>query len=229
MRINQEYKRIMDFFLRISARFIIEIMRMLFMSAKKTVVFDFDGVISDSRFWYEDVSRVINKHTDADYQEVLDWMIIHGNSFWLNGKWDDVEFVARLSGEFGIKVTDDMMKEAMQETMHINAEVKELLNGINARILVFTDNPLMRIKEMKKHLPMVEKFISSQDFGGEKKNEIAFSRAIKENRIPSGSLFIDDSETNRLVAEKLDLMPVPFMLGDFPIWQLKLIVKYYLE
>lgn len=199
------------------------------MAEKKTVIFDFDGVISDSRFWYEDVARVVNRHTCADYEQVLGWLVEHGNTFWLSGRWDDSEFMARLGGEFGIEITEGIMREAMKETMHINEDVKKLLSEIDARILVFTDNPKIRIDEMKKHLPMVESFISSQELKGEKKSEKAFSRAIKEYEIPSGTLFIDDADINRHVAEKLDLMPVPFMLGDFPVWQLELIVKYYLE
>lgn len=199
------------------------------MAFEKTIIFDFDGVISDSRFWYEDVARIINSHTGADYDAVLGWLIAHGNTYWLNGKWDDDEFMARLGGEFGVEITEEMMRKAMEESMHINPEVKKILEDINARILVFTDNPIIRIKEMKKHLPMVSEFISSQDLEGEKKSISAFSKAIRKYHIPSGTLFIDDAEINRQVAEKLDLMPVPFMLGDFPVWQLALLVKYYLE
>lgn len=164
------------------------------------IVFDFDGVISDSAFWYEEVSaRICSRHS-TDYDGMLAWMIEHGNGSWLPGVWDDETFLSELNRAFSIESSLQDIKDGCRDGLSLDPDVMRLISGLG-EIAVFTDNPAARVGVIEAALPIEARITFSQAVGAVKAQPQGFERFIEANGITSG-LFVDDAERNVTAARR---------------------------
>lgn len=181
------------------------------------IVFDFDGVLSDSRLWYEDVCRLVSEVHGANYDKLLSWMIEHGNRSWISGTWNDEHFVSSLNRTFGTAATIDEIETACEDSMRLSSDVLQLIVPFRS-ITIFTDNPLVRVRVIERSLPIPSTIICSQQVGVRKHH--GFEKFVEASGITS-ALFIDDYVPNVNAARAAGFEGLVWQLGKNDIEELR--------
>lgn len=174
------------------------------------IIFDFDGVLCDSLYWYEDVCRTLADTYGSDYDELLSWMIEHGNTSWIPGAWSDDLFVETLNDAFSIKATIRDIERGCERSMKYDADMLRILRSLGSAT-IFTDNPSVRVRVIERTLPVPSRITYSQALGVTKRH--GFRAFIERSGITKGVL-IDDIELNIQAARREGFEGVLWKIGD---------------
>lgn len=174
------------------------------------IVFDFDRVLSDSQYWYEDVCERIRAAHAVEHDALLTWMIEHGNRSWIPGEWNDETFLSRLNDAFSIEATMKDIEAGCEASMRYDENVMRLIKQLGS-IVVFTDNPAVRVRVIERTLPVPSHITFSQALGVQKRN--GFDRFIEASGIDRG-LLIDDIEVNVEAARRAGFEGLVWKIGD---------------
>jgi FMN phosphatase YigB (HAD superfamily) len=173
------------------------------------IIFDFDGVISDSVRWFDVVAAQLSAIHDTDEHALLAWMILQSKD-WLTGSWNDERFVEEFNTAFSIASTIAELAAACHSSIRIDPHVRSLIEGID-RIAIFTDNPGVRAQAIAEALPNAQ-VTWSQRVGKRKHDPEGFEGFVRESTITSGS-FIDDYPPNVEAARRAGFEAVRWQLG----------------
>ena len=157
------------------------------------IIFDFDGVISDSAKWFDDVATYLAGAHGADARLVLEWMITQASASWIGGSWSDATFIEELNTSLSITATIEELNAACRGTMRIDPRIRSLIETLGP-IAIFTDNPNVRACMIAEAFPSA-RVTASYAVGARKYEPGGFAGFSKRSGITSG-LFIDDFPRN---------------------------------
>lgn len=186
------------------------------------IIFDFDGVISDSVTWFDDVARDVSINQRIGEQEVLEWMISIASTPWLSGAWDDDRFVEELNAAFSINVHLNDIRSSCVRSIRIDPRITRLIEHLS-QIAIFTDNPLVRAEIIGAHIPHA-RVTASQSVGARKHDD--FEAFVKASGITSG-LFIDDYPPNITAAQSAGFETLRWQLRKDPYEALETTISRY--
>ena len=186
------------------------------------IIFDFDGVISDSVTWFDGVARDVSIRHRAREQEILEWMIAIASHPWLSGTWDDEQFVQELNKTFSIDVGIDEIGSSCASSIRIDPRVAALIESLGC-ITIFTDNPLIRARFIKASVPQA-RVTASQSVKARKHDD--FEAFVSSSGIMSG-LFIDDYPPNLEAARKAGFETLRWQLRKDPYEVLEARIREY--
>jgi FMN phosphatase YigB (HAD superfamily) len=189
------------------------------------IIFDFDGVVSDSVRWFDDVAAQVSSIHDVDGDALLDWMIGQSRD-WLTGAWSDDRFIEELNTSFALTVTIAEIVTACRRSMRIDPHVRGIIERLGT-IAIFTDNPQVRASVITEAVPNAH-VTCSQRVGKRKHDPEGFERFAQMSGITSG-LFIDDYPPNIEAARRAGFDAVRWQLGKDPYEALEATVEEYLR
>ena len=174
------------------------------------IVFDFDGVISDSVKWFDDLAIYLSSLGRVENAGVLEWMIRNASARWLRGEWDDERFVEEINLAFPLTIDLADVEEACRRSMRIDERVYAILTRLESTA-VFTDNPRVRARIIQELVPSAQ-VTYSQLVGKRKHDPSGFEGFVRESGITRG-LFIDDYPPNIEAARKAGFETLRWQLG----------------
>lgn len=190
------------------------------------IVFDFDGVISDSLRWFEDVAEAFSSMSGAPASTVLEWMIGVASEPWLTGAWSDEAFLEQFNLAFDAHATMQQLIEACGSSIRIDPSVQAIIERIGP-IAIFTDNPAVRAHAIEQATGC-SNVTTSQSVGARKRDAGGFERFKRLSGIRSG-LFIDDYEPNIEAARHAGFDAYRWRIGKNRYEELERRIKRYLR
>ena len=184
------------------------------------IIFDFDGVISDSTKWFRDVARILG---GVRHEALLEWMISKSDE-WLCGSWSDERFIAELDEAFGLETDLDTLEAACRRSMKVDSRVHTIATNLK-NTAVFTDNPAVRARIIQELMPNAH-VTYSQHVGVRKRD--GFRAFAQASRIPSG-LFIDDYPPNIEAALNAGFNAMRWQLNKDPVQELETAIHAHLR